>query len=101
MDRKRLALGLGALVCVPMLFALFVAISYKFTQRSGRSPFANEFEWIWWTMLILLVVLGSFLVSLSAIRKLRYVLAGLYAAAMTVTLLGIHFWIACQYGDCL
>jgi len=101
MNRKRLTLGLGALVGVPMLFAMYVAISYKLALRSGRLPVTDESEWIWWSILGLLIVIGVYLVSLSATGKLRYVLAGLYAIAMTAALLGIHLWIACLNGDCL
>lgn len=101
MDRKRLTFGLGALVGVPMLFAMYVAISYKLALRSGRLPVTDESEWIWWSILGLLIVLGVYLVSLSTTGKLRYVLAGLYAIAMTAALLGIHLWIACLNGDCL
>jgi len=101
MNRKRLACGLGALVFVPMLFAMYVALSYKLALRSGRLPITNEPEWIWWSVLGLLIVFGVYLVSLSTTGKLRVVLAGLYAGAMTPALLGIHLWIACLNGDCL
>ena len=101
MNRKRLAIGLGALVAVPILFAMYVALSYRLALRSGRLPITNEPEWIWWSVLGLLVVVGVYLVTLSTTGKLRFVLAGLYAITMTAALVGIHFWIACLNGDCL
>ena len=89
------------MVVVPMLFAMYVAFSYKLALQSGRLPITNEPEWIWWSVLSLLVVLGAYLVTLSAVGKLRFVLAGVYAVTMTAALLGIHLWIACMNGDCL
>jgi hypothetical protein len=93
--------GLGALLGVPMLFATYVAISYKLALRSGRLPVTEESEWIWWSILGVLIAAGIFFVGLSATGKLRYLLTALYGIAMTATLLGIHLWVACLYGDCL
>jgi hypothetical protein len=101
MDRKRLTFGLGALVLVPVLFGVYVALSYKLALRSGRLPITDESEWIWWSVFGLLLALGVYLVSLSTTGKLRFLLAGLYVVAMAAALLGIHIWVACLNGDCL
>jgi hypothetical protein len=86
---------------VPMLFAVYVALSYKLALRQGRLPITNEPEWIWWSVLSLLLVFGVFLVSLSTTGRLRIGFTVLYAVVMTVALLGIHVWVACFFGDCL
>lgn len=100
MSRRQVMLVLGALAVVPLLFAVYVAVSYQVALRSGRLPITNEPEWIWWSVLIGLLVLGAYLVWLGAIRLKPFFVA-VYAIGMTAVLLGIHYWVACLNGDCL
>lgn len=100
MSRRQVVLLLGAVALVPLLFGTYVSISYKIALKSGRLPVTNEPEWIWWSVLAGLLVLGAYLVYQGVKSKLRLPLAGLYVIAMTVTLFGVHAWVACAFGDC-
>ncbi len=100
MTRRQVMLVLGALAIVPLLFAAYVAISYQIALKSGRLPITNEPEWIWWSVLVGLLILGVYLVWLG-VARLKILLAAIYAIAMTTILLGIHYWVACMNGDCL
>lgn len=100
MTRRQLTLALAAIGLVPLLFGAYVALSYRIALRAGRLPITNEPEWIWWSVLVGLVVLGGYLVWMAAPR-LKAVFAGVYVVAMTASLLGIHLWVACMNGDCL
>jgi hypothetical protein len=93
-------LVLGALAVVPLLFAAYVAISYRLALKSGRLPITNEPEWLWWSILVGLLILGAYLVWIG-VGRLKFLLAAVYAIAMTAILLGIHYWVACMSGDCL
>ena len=93
-------LVLGALSIVPLLFAAYVAISYQVALRSGRLPITNEPEWVWWSFLVGLLVLGAYLVWLGAVR-LKPLFVAVYVIGMTALLLGIQYWVACLNGDCL
>lgn len=101
MDRRKLMLGIGALIVVPLLFGIYVDFSYRLALRAGRLPITNEPEWIWWTVLSSLLVCGIYWVSLATKGKMRIVLVAVYLVGMTAGLLGIHLWIACAHGDCL
>lgn len=101
MNRKQGILALAALVVVPALFSAYVALSYKLALQKGRLPITNEPEWVWWSVLGLLLVVGIFLISRSTTGKRRMLVALLYAVAMTASLVGVHLWIACLFGDCL
>ena len=100
MSRRQVMLVLGALAVVPLLFAAYVTISYQLALKSGRLPITNEPEWIWWSVLVGLLILGVYLVWLG-VTRLRFLLVAVYAIAMTAILLGIHYWVACMSGDCL
>jgi hypothetical protein len=100
MSRRQVMLVLGALAVVPLLFAAYVMISYQLALKSGRLPITNEPEWIWWSVLVGLLILGVYLVWLG-VTRLKLLLVAVYAIAMTAILLGIHYWVACMSGDCL
>jgi hypothetical protein len=100
-NRRKLMLGIGALVGVPLLFSIYVDLSYRLALRAGRLPITNEPEWVWWSLLALLLAFGIYLFSLVTNGKTRMVLAALYLVAMTAALLWIHLTVACMHGDCL
>lgn len=100
MTRRQVILTVAAIGLVPLLFATYVALSYRIALRAGRLPITNEPEWIWWSVLVGLVVIGGYLVWMAAPR-LKAVFVSIYLIAMTAGLLGIHLWVACMNGDCL
>lgn len=100
MTRRQLILALAAIALVPILFACYVALSYRIALKAGRLPITNEPEWIWWSVLFGLVVLGCYL-AWTAAPRLKAMFAGIYLIAMTVSLLAVHYWVACMNGDCL
>ena len=100
MTRREVMLTVAAIGLVPLLFATYVALSYRIALRAGRLPITNEPEWIWWSVLVGLLVIGGYLVWTAAPR-LKAVFAGIYVVAMTVGLIAIHYWVACMNGDCL
>lgn len=100
MSRRQVMFTLAAIALVPLLFATYVALSYRVALKAGRLPITNEPEWIWWSVLAGLLVIGGYLVWVAAPR-LKAVFAGIYLVAMTVGLLAVHHWVACMNGDCL
>jgi hypothetical protein len=100
MGRQRIMLVLGSLVLVPMLFAVYVAVSYRIALSSGRLPITNEPEWIWWLVLVGVLIVGAYLVWLG-VARLKAVAVAAYVIVMTAVLLGVHHWVACMNGDCL
>jgi hypothetical protein len=98
---RNVFLALGAVLGIPVTFAIFVRASYWFAE--GRSPLIDEAEWLWWGTLVLSIVVGASLIYGTSIqpRWFRAVTAFLYAGAMVVALLGVHFFVACASGDCL
>ena len=90
---------LCALAVVPSLFAAYVAGSYKVALASGRLPITNEPEWIWWSVLVGISMVGTYLFWLG-VPRLKLLFVAVYAIGMPAILLGIHYWVACMNGDC-
>lgn len=100
MTKRQVMLAIAAVALVPALFAIYVSVSYYFALKGGRLPLTDDTEWIWWSVLVSLLLVGSYLAWVAAPR-LKALFAGVYLVAMTACLLAIHLWIACANGDCL
>lgn len=100
MTRRQLMLALAAIALVPILFASYVALSYRVALKAGRLPITHQPEWIWWSVFFGLVAVGCYLAWIAAPR-LKAVFASIYFIGMTIGLLAIHYWVACMNGDCL
>jgi hypothetical protein len=100
--RNRALLG-WALVGVPLLFALFVFISYRISLNQSNLPFLGDHEWRYWVAWG--TALGSGVVcsyvAYSNRTSSRLIAALGYLLVMGLSLVLIGGFVACSQGDCL
>jgi hypothetical protein len=104
-NRKVRAIGFAAWagLAVPLVFASYVGFSYRLALREGKLPFVQPNEWRWDSAYFTLLASGIVAIALIPIsrRRVRVLLATLYAAVMGVALLFVSFSLSCGNGDCL
>jgi hypothetical protein len=103
-NRKVRAIGMAiwAGLAVPLVFAYYVGLSYRFALREGKLPFLPPNEWRWDSAFTLLAS-GVVAIALIPMSRLwvRVFLATLYAAVMGLALLFVSLNLSCGNGDCL
>lgn len=99
----RLALILWAALGVPIAFGLYVFWSYNYALTQGKLPFAGLSEIKWYVFFLLF--LGSGILCLLKLpdlrRKTQIIASSLYFVLMAIVLTAVHFFVACNMGDCL
>jgi hypothetical protein len=104
-NRKVRAIGFAiwAGLAVPLVFASYVGLSYRFALREGKLPFLPPNEWRWDSAYFTLLASGVVAIALIPMSRLwvRVLLATLYAAVMGLALLFVSLNLSCGSGDCL
>jgi FtsH-binding integral membrane protein len=100
--RRRILLA-WSLAGVPVVFGLFLAISYRLALTRGELPFLDHHEWRWWMAFAVLLFSGiACIFDASSAYLARRSLAVLgYIVVMGITLFLVAFSVSCMQGDCL
>lgn len=100
--QRTATLSLLAWLAVPLLFAGFVAASYKVALGNGQLPFLGGREWHWFFAFGILDLAGAFCAWKTCENRFRAaVYAVSYFLVMGVALAGLGLLLACNFGDCL
>ena len=100
--KSRLLLA-WSIVGVPLIFVLFVFMSYRYSGSQGELPFLDGRLWRWFGAFMLTLGSGigcTFLASSGGVAGRSLVATG-YCFVMVVVLLFLHLVVACAQGDCL
>lgn len=101
--RKKKLLRLVAWACVPVAFAIFIALSYAIAVQSDALPFLGANEQRWWLAFATALMVGGTCLAVANWRDKFWRVIGPvgYVLAMALVLILIHLSLACAYGDCL
>jgi hypothetical protein len=100
---RTLGYAIWAVLAVPFLFAVYLALAYRVALGHGDLPFVPHTEWRWYAAYVVSLGSGILAVALMPLSRLwvRIVLGMAYLGIMGFSLLAVGLTVACANGDCL
>lgn len=100
---KEIGLIAWAMLGVPVIFALYVFLSYQYSLSRGMLPYTLMPRSVWFVVFagcLLSGIMSIFFVR-SKKKATRVFIGIIYAPVMGALMLALHLWVACASGDCL